>query len=107
MHGWEIHRAGQTWGVLASFYTPAQASDYVQKYKLRLAQLKTQTDEVQTAFSLLGLDKNCSREQFVSEYRKRAFQYHPDLNKDNPVAKEQFKEVTLAAQQIRSTMGWN
>jgi len=107
MHGWQIHSKGSTWGVLASFYTPAQASQFVQNYKAKLAMEKEQTNEIRTAFSLLGLDENCSREQFVQEYRKRAFTYHPDLNKDNPVAKEQFKDVTHAAQQIRSAMGWN
>jgi hypothetical protein len=107
MHGWEIHRAGSTWGVLASFYTPAQASAYVLQYKAKLAAAEAQKDEVRTALSILGLGENCTREEFVSEYRKRAFSYHPDLNKDNPVAKEQFREVTAAAQQIRTAMGWN
>ena len=107
MHGWQIHSKGQTWGVLASFFTPAQASAYVQDYKLRLARARAQTDDLRTAFSLLGLGENCSREEFVTEYRKKAFVYHPDLNKDNPIAKDHFRDVTNAASQIRSAMGWN
>ena len=107
MHGWDIHKNGNTWGVLASFYTPAQASAYVQEYKMRLVKMRSQTDETRVAFSILGLDDKCTREEFVSQYRKRAFMYHPDANKDNVVALEQFKDVTHAAQQIRSAMGWN
>ena len=106
MHGWDIHRAGNTWGVLASFYTPQQSSEYIQNYKMKIAKAEARNSEIQTAFSLLGLRENCTREAFVSEYRKRAYLYHPDMNSNNPVAEQQFKEVTFAAQQIRSAMGW-
>lgn len=48
-------------------------------------------------YEILGVDKNASSDEIKSAYRKKAKQYHPDLNKDNPeVAAEKFKEVNEA-----------
>jgi DnaJ-class molecular chaperone len=106
MHGWQIHREGGTWGVLASFYTPVQATEFIQNYKQKIALAKKESDEIRSAFSLLGLDENCSREQFVLEYRKKAFSCHPDINANNPDAQRQFNEITSAVGQIREVKGW-
>ncbi|MFA5108384.1 MAG: J domain-containing protein [Candidatus Micrarchaeia archaeon] len=106
MHGWEIHKDGNTWGVLASFYTPAQASEYIQKLKIKRAQAQPASPQIDGALNVLGLKSGCTREEFVQEYRKKAFMYHPDAHKQNPNAQEQFKQVIEAAQQVRSAMGW-
>ena len=107
MHGWEIHKNGNTWGVLASFYTPAQATSFIQQYKQKLADMRVPANEdIKSAFSILGLEQNCTREQFVTEYRKRAMLYHPDVNQNNEIAKEHFHQITTAAHQIRNIMGW-
>jgi DnaJ-class molecular chaperone len=111
MHGWEIHKNGNTWGVLASFYTPAQASSYIQQYKAKLANMRMPTNELanedaKSAFSILGLDQTCTREQFINEYRKKVMLYHPDLNSNSEIVKDHFNQITTAAHQIRNVMGW-
>ena len=44
-------------------------------------------------YKVLGIDKNASKDEIKSAFRKMAKKYHPDLNKDNPEAAEKFKEV--------------
>lgn len=48
-------------------------------------------------YEILGVDKNASAEEIKSAYKKKAKQYHPDLNTSNPEeAAEKFKEVNEA-----------
>lgn len=47
-------------------------------------------------YEVLGVDKNASDQDIKSAFRKKAKQYHPDLNKDNPEAAEKFKEAQEA-----------
>lgn len=46
-------------------------------------------------YEVLGLNKNASKDEIKSAYRKLAKQYHPDLNKE-PGAEKKFKEVQEA-----------
>ena len=48
-------------------------------------------------YSLLGVDRNASREEIKKAYKRLAKKYHPDLNKDNPEAAEKFKQISEAA----------
>lgn len=43
-------------------------------------------------YELLGVNKNASDEEIKSAFRKKAKEYHPDVNKD-PNASEKFKEI--------------
>lgn len=46
-------------------------------------------------YEVLGLNKNATKDEIRSAYRKLAKQYHPDINK-SPDAPEKFKEVQEA-----------
>lgn len=105
-HGWEITRNGGTFGVLSSFWLPNDAADYVKKYKQSREAYRQEHLDLGSAFSIMGLEKNCSEEQFRAEYRRRAMLYHPDLNAGSEVARTMFMELNNAANQIRSSMGW-
>ena len=47
-------------------------------------------------YEVLGVSKNATQDEIKSAFRKKAKQYHPDLNKDNPDAAEKFKEAQEA-----------
>ncbi len=47
-------------------------------------------------YETLGVDKNASEADIKSAFRKKAKEFHPDLNKDNPKAEESFKEAQEA-----------
>ena len=47
-------------------------------------------------YKILGVDKNATEKDIKSSYRKLAKKYHPDLNPNDKVAQEKFKEVNEA-----------
>ena len=47
-------------------------------------------------YEVLGVDKGASEQEIKSAFRKKAKEFHPDLNKDNPDAAEKFKEAQEA-----------
>lgn len=47
-------------------------------------------------YEVLGVDKNASQDEIKKAFRKKARQFHPDVNKDNPEAEKNFKEVNEA-----------
>ena len=47
-------------------------------------------------YKVLGVDKNATQEEIRKAYRKQAKRYHPDINKDDPQAKERFQEINEA-----------
>ena len=47
-------------------------------------------------YDVLGVSKNATEAEIKSAYRKKAKEFHPDLNKDDPSAAEKFKEAQEA-----------
>lgn len=47
-------------------------------------------------YEVLGVSKNATEQEIKSAFRKKAKEFHPDLNKDDPSAAEKFKEAQEA-----------
>ena len=47
-------------------------------------------------YEVLGVSKDASEADIKKAFRKKAMEYHPDRNPDNPEAAEKFKEATEA-----------
>ena len=47
-------------------------------------------------YEVLGVNKSATDAEIKSAFRKKAKEFHPDLNKDNPDAAEKFKEAQEA-----------
>ena len=47
-------------------------------------------------YEVLGVSKTATEQEIKSAFRKKAKEFHPDLNKDDPSAAEKFKEAQEA-----------
>ncbi|WP_177601849.1 DnaJ C-terminal domain-containing protein [uncultured Phocaeicola sp.] len=47
-------------------------------------------------YKVLGVDKNATQDDIKKAYRKLARKYHPDLNPNDPTAKEKFQQLNEA-----------
>ena len=55
------------------------------------------TTQKRDYYEILGVSKNASDEDLKKAFRKLAFEFHPDRNKDKN-AEEKFKEINEAYQ---------
>ena len=47
-------------------------------------------------YDVLGVDSDASQDEIKKAYRKKAMEYHPDRNPDDPEAEQKFKEASEA-----------
>ena len=47
-------------------------------------------------YSILNVSKSATPSELKKAYRKLAIKWHPDKNKDNPSAEDEFKKITEA-----------
>lgn len=52
-------------------------------------------------YEVLGVERSASDDEIKRAYRKKAFEFHPDRNPDNPEAEQQFKEAAEAYDVLR------
>ncbi len=54
-------------------------------------------------YEVLGLDRNASTSEIKKAYRKKAMQYHPDKNPDDPQAAEKFREAAESYEVLKDS----
>ena len=47
-------------------------------------------------YKVLGVDKNATQDDIKKAFRKLARKYHPDLNPNDPTAKDKFQAINEA-----------
>lgn len=54
-------------------------------------------------YDILGVNRNASEDEIKKAFRKKAKQFHPDANPDNPSAEARFKELNEAYEVLKDS----
>lgn len=54
-------------------------------------------------YAILGVDRSADQKEIKRAFRKKARESHPDVNRDNPAAEAQFKDVNEAYEVLSDT----
>ena len=54
------------------------------------------SSQLKDHYQTLGVSRTATEKELKAAFRKLARKYHPDTNKDNPEAEEQFKQINEA-----------
>ena len=53
-------------------------------------------EQVRNYYQILGVPRDAANEEIKKTFRKLARQYHPDVNPNNKLAEEKFKDINEA-----------
>ena len=63
------------------------------------------SSQLKDHYQTLGVSRNATQKELQAAFRKLARKYHPDANKDEPSAEEQFKNINEAYEDLEFRAG--
>jgi curved DNA-binding protein len=66
-----------------------------------LAFLSIVLGKIPNPYKVLGIPQSATEEDIKTAFKKRSRKYHPDINKEDPKAKEKFEKVVNAYELLK------